>query len=247
MVIIETNSSPSGQKSMPLLNENQEHGGYEQYMRETFEPHVRARRSKVKGGLAVLYDKNPMEASGYAAAMADVFQEAVHYVPFFVWDEDPPVRFVDQVMEIRQENGEWIPIRAAFRYVTQKPWNRLPVHSRTVILNPVVSCLAGGRNKMMAAKAYNFYNAEIRSSGLKIHTPETIWDVHKEEIPLWIRKMGGHAVIKVPYANAGQAIPARRVYLRYVRRTKLDRQLSMEFQQFLRQIVSRRDGSQQAQ
>jgi hypothetical protein len=30
------------------------------------------------GRLAVVYDKNDMEASGYAAALADVTQETVH-------------------------------------------------------------------------------------------------------------------------------------------------------------------------
>ena len=206
MVIIETNSSPSGQKSMPLVDENQEMGGYYQYMKNVFFPHVKAKRNKLKGGLAVLYDKNPMEASGYASAMAEIFNEEVYFVPFFRHDEDPPARFENGVLEIRTNEGEWIPIRACFRYVTQKPWSRIPVSSRTIILNPIISCLAGGRNKMMAAKAYDLYNAELRESGLKIHTPTTIWDVRKNEIPLWLRKLGNHAVIKVPYSNAGQGV-----------------------------------------
>lgn len=205
MVVIETNSSPSGQKSLPLLDDNLEQGGYLRYMEETFQPHVKSRRPKVKGGLAVLYDKNEMEASGYASAMADVFQEQVFLVPFFRFDENPPVRFVDHVLEIKHENT-WIPIRAAFRYVTQRPWNRIPVHTRTVILNPIITCLAGGRNKMIAAKAYDIFNAEIAPHGLQIRTPETIWDVRKNEIPLWVKKMGGQAVIKVPYGNAGQGV-----------------------------------------
>jgi hypothetical protein len=33
--------------------------------------------------------------------------------------------------------------------------------------------------------------------------PETIRNVTKSEIPLWIDSMGGHAVLKVPYSNAG--------------------------------------------
>ena len=59
---------------------------------------------------------------------------------------------------------------------------------------------------MMAAKAYDFFNAEIEGHGLAIKTPETIWDVNKNEIPLWVRKMGGQAVVKIPYANAGQGV-----------------------------------------
>ena len=207
MVVIETNSSPSGQKSMPLLDDNLEQGGYRVYMEQVFKRVVKNKR-KVKGELAVLFDKNSMEASGYASAMADIFNENVHFVPFYQHDPNPPVRYVDQVMEVLGADGEWHPIRAAFRYVTQKPWNRLPVYSKTIILNPIISCLAGGRNKMMAAKAYDFFNAELKQaeSGLKIMIPETIWDVCKGEIPLWVQKLGGHAVVKVPYSNAGQGV-----------------------------------------
>ncbi|TAE47494.1 MAG: hypothetical protein EAZ89_17730 [Bacteroidetes bacterium] len=206
MVVIETNSCPSGQKSMPLLDENQEQGGYRQYIEQTLKYHLRQKRPKMNGSLAVIYDKNPMEASGYAAAMADAFGEPVLFAPFYEEDADPPVRFTDHIMEVRDEYGRWNPIRAAFRYVTQRPWNRIPVYSKTLIFNPIVSCLAGGRNKMMAAKAYEFFNADIAPHGLKIHTPETVRDVGKAEIPLWVRKMGGKAVVKVPYANAGQGV-----------------------------------------
>ncbi len=223
MVVIETNSSPSGQKSLPLLDDNQEQGGYLRYVEESFLPYLKAKRPKIKGGLAVIYDKNEMEASGYASAMADVFQEPVYLVPFFRFDENPPVRFVDHVMEIRLEDETWVPIRAAFRYVTQRPWNRIPVHTRTVILNPIITCLAGGRNKMIAAKAYDLFNAEIRPFGLEIRTPETIWDVRKNEIPLWVRKMGGQAVIKVPYGNAGQGVYT------IVNEKELDEFMEMDF------------------
>jgi hypothetical protein len=74
------------------------------------------------------------------------------------------------------------------------------------LYNPVIACLAGGRNKLIASKAYNHYNGEIDGLGLKIRTPETIWDVHKDEVPLWVKRMGGQAVIKVPYSNAGQGV-----------------------------------------
>ena len=36
--------------------------------------------------------------------------------------------------------------------------------------------------------------------------PETIKDVSKVEIPLWVQKFGGKAVIKNPYSNAGQGV-----------------------------------------
>jgi hypothetical protein len=67
-------------------------------------------------------------------------------------------------------------------------------------------CLSGGRNKLLANKAYEFYNSELTGTGLRIQTPETVRDVSKLEIPLWVQKYGGNAVIKNPYSNAGQGI-----------------------------------------
>lgn len=203
MVVIENNSCPSGQKSMPLVDENEEQGSYRLLVERTFKPYA---KSKIDGGIAVLYDKNQMEAAGYAHVVADVFQEKVHLVPCFLDKHADHTRFKEGILEIKSEQGQWIPIRAAFRYVTQKPWNRLPLHLKTKILNPTIACLAGGRNKMVAAKAYDLYNSELAMAGLKINTPETIWDVKKAEIPLWVKKLGGHAVIKVPYSNAGQGV-----------------------------------------
>ena len=206
MVVIENNSCPSGQKSMPLIDDNQEQGSYRLLVERTFKPYLKNLRHKVKGGIAVVYDKNPMETSGYAKVIADVMNEPVYYVPFYQEDPDPPVRFQEGIMHVRTEENQWVPIRAAFRYLTQKPWNRLPLHSKTRILNPVIACLAGGRNKMVAAKAYDLFNADLHPDGLKINIPETIWDVSKNEVPLWVKKMGGHAVVKVPYSNAGQGV-----------------------------------------
>ena len=45
----------------------------------------------------------------------------------------------------------WERVRAVIRYVTQKPWNRIPPITRTLIYNPVLACLAGGRNKARCA------------------------------------------------------------------------------------------------
>ena len=203
MVIIENNSSPSGNKSMPLLNENKEDGAYRLLIERTFKPYLK-RKKQIQGCLAVLYDKNHMEASGYAHIIADVFDEPCYLVPYF--DATTTLtKYVDQILYIHID-GSWVPIRAAFRYVTQKPWNRIPIHSKTIILNPIIACLAGGRNKMLAAKAYDLFNTELSLYGLSINIPETIWDVNKEEIPIWVEKMGGHAVIKVPYSNAGQGV-----------------------------------------
>jgi hypothetical protein len=205
IVVIETNSCPSGNKSMPLLVEREEQGGYGQLIQRAFLPALRA-RSLPAGELAVLYDKNAMETSGYAAVLADATNAPVFLVPFFVNDPDPAARFNDTgVLEVRH-GGSWIPIRAALRYVTQRPWTRIPPIARSLIFNPVLVCLAGGRNKMLAAKAYDFYNAELFASRLAIHAPETMWDVAREQVPLWVQRMGGVAVVKVPYSNAGQGV-----------------------------------------
>ena len=209
MVLIETNSCPSGQKSMPLLIEGQEKGGYKLLIEETFKPLLEEKKLP-KGDLAVIYDKNQMEASGYAATMSDLFNEPVYLVKYLEHDLDPPLKFKNGIMYIRlQQNkkeSNWIPIRGAFRYVTQKPWNRIPIQTKTKILNPILVCLAGGRNKTVAAKAYEFYNAEMEESGLIIRTPETIWNLTKDEIPFWVQKLGGFAVIKNPNSNAGQGV-----------------------------------------
>jgi hypothetical protein len=206
MVVIENNSCPSGQKSMPLLDDHLEKGGYQLLMEKTIRPILKSKKRNVAGDLAVVYDKNPMEAAGYAHALADAFNQPVHYVSYYNTDGDPDVQFKNGVMHVRDTSGDWRPIRAAFRYLTQQPWTRLPLHSKTHILNPIIACLAGGRNKMLASKAYDFYNTTLKEQGLEILTPETIWDVSKEEIPLWVQKMGGQAVIKIPYSNAGQGV-----------------------------------------
>ena len=207
MVVIENNSCPSGQKSMPLLDDNEEEGSYRKLIERTFLPLVRKKgRAKSSGRLAVVYDKNPMEASGYAEVIADVFDEEVLYVSDYRGADNRNLKLeADQLHALHE--GEWVPLRAVFRYLTQRPWARLPIQcKKTRILNPILACLAGGRNKMVAAKAYDIFNAELVSYGLKIHTPETIWDVAKAEIPIWVAKLGGHAVVKVPYSNAGQGV-----------------------------------------
>lgn len=207
MVIIENNSCPSGQKSMPLVDDNKEDGSYRLLIERTFKSMLKPRKGvvSIKGKLGLLYDKNMMETSGYAAVIADVFNEDVVYIPYFNDEDNAHIKVEKGIMHVYHEE-EWIPLRAVFRYVTQKPWNRLPLHCKTKILNPIIACLAGGRNKMVAAKAYDIYNTELEPYGLKITTPETIWDVSKEEIPLWVQKMGGQAVIKIPYSNAGQGV-----------------------------------------
>lgn len=202
VVLVELNSCPSGQKSMPPIEEFREQGGYYELLKGSFLPLLK-RRNLPKGQLAVIYDKNPMETSGYASVLADLTGAPVYLVPFP--DGGDQARFVNGVLEVSFE-GRWIPIRAAFRYVTQKPWNRIPPTTKTLIYNSTLACLAGGRNKAMAAKAYDFLNAELHMDNLAVRVPETIWDISLEEVPMWVERMGGVAVVKNPYSNAGQGV-----------------------------------------
>lgn len=204
MIVVETNSCPSGNKSTPILSEDDERGGYSRLLTHAFLPLLR-KRNLPKGGLAVLYDKNGMEASGYAAALADLTGEPVYLTPM-PSDQLIAARFDQGVLSVMTPEGAWTPIRAAFRYVTQRPWNRIPCATRTVISNPIIGCLAGGRNKLIAATAYELLNAQLAESGLEIRTPETVRGVSFAELPLWVERFGGYAVIKNPYSNAGQGV-----------------------------------------
>lgn len=204
MIVLETNSCPSGQKSMPPRSDYDEHRGYRFLIERSFLPQLKKRRLP-EGALAVIYDKNYMETSGYAQTIADLTGENVYLIPHYD-KEDQHISFDNGVMYLKTEDGQTLPIRAAFRYVTQRPWNRIPIQTKTFIFNSTLVCLSGGRNKLVANKAYELFNAEIAGSGLHINMPETIKDVSKLEIPLWIQKFGGKAVIKNPYSNAGQGV-----------------------------------------
>jgi len=47
----------------------------------------------------------------------------------------------------------WEVVRAAIRYVTQKPWNRIPPITRTLIYNPVLSAWPAAATRRAAAVA----------------------------------------------------------------------------------------------
>jgi hypothetical protein len=205
MIVVETNSCPSGNKSMPLLDPGSPQGGYRRLLERCLVPHLSDPDLPV-GGLAVVYDKNYTEASGYAATMADLTGEDVLLAPMAADNPDGPARFRDGVLEVRDDAEVWTPIRLALRYVTQRPWTRIPVRTKTRILNPVIGCLAGGRNKLVAAAAYQSLSAELASGGLEIRTPETICDVLLDDVPAWVERLGGCAVVKNPYGNAGAGV-----------------------------------------
>jgi len=202
-VLIETNSSPSGQKSMPLLDEHDDLGGYRRLLEGAFLPRLR-RRGTAKGRLAVLWDKNELETTGYASALAELTGEEVLLV--HLPTSAPPLPVHEGVLHVPLPDGTEVPLRGAVRYVTQRPWTRLPPTSRTVCLNPVLACLAGGRNKLIADLAYQRFNEEMKETGLRIRTPETIREVSLEDVPGWVDRLGGVAVVKDPYSNAGQGV-----------------------------------------
>ena len=251
LCIIETNSCPSGQKSMPNTSNNMENLiGYTRLMENTFKPgyqeHLKnnPELSDDKYKFAVIYDKNSIEAFGYAHAMSNVMNEEVIVAKYYNNDGNPPVKFDENGLmwirvlkdsndkngyfadnieccklnelskkekiiseNINEDECEWVPIKAAFRYVTQNPWDRIPLITKTMITNPIVCCLAGGRNKNLANKAYDLLNREIMTKkgliNLKINVPDTINDVDFNDIPLWVKRFGNVAVVKSPYGNAG--------------------------------------------
>ena len=104
MILIETNSCPSGQKSMPLLSDTEEYGGYRVVLETAFRE-VLEKADPTLGDLAVVYDKNKMETTAYASVLAEISKENVWCVEFSDEDEDPPVKWVDRVMHVRDENG----------------------------------------------------------------------------------------------------------------------------------------------
>ena len=217
MIIIETNSCPSGQKSMPLLSESEQFAGYKRLLESIFDDLISAsgdcKDEQDKGDLAVVFDKNITENSAYSAVLAELSNERVWLVEYHD-DEDESIRVVkweNGYMYVKDINNVWHKIRACLRYVTQKPWKRLPLNTKTKMLNPIIVCLAGGRNKIMASYAYRVFNQMNldRNSGIYIRLPYSLINVNKSDIPSLLdsdSRLNGKAVVKVPYGNCGQGV-----------------------------------------
>ena len=204
MIVIESNSCPSGQKSMPIIND---YGGYKIILENCFKEVLEGKFDNKIGDLAVLYDQNEMESNGFAKVLAELSNENVWLVTYYDENADQAVKWDKEgILSIRDEFDNWHPIRACLRFVTQRPWKRIPLRTKTLVINPIISCLAGGRNKIMAAHAYKELNEELKDSGMSIRTPLTILNLSKNEIPSCVAKMGGKAVIKVPYGNCGDGV-----------------------------------------
>lgn len=104
MIVVETNSCPSGQKSMPLLDDNGESGGYQVVIDHAARELFKKADPKL-GDLAVVYDKNDMEAVGYAAVLADAGLGPVWNVQYHLNDPNPPVKWIDGVMFVRDASN----------------------------------------------------------------------------------------------------------------------------------------------
>jgi hypothetical protein len=169
MIIVESNSCPSGQKSMPLIDENNKYGGYKLILEYCFKEIMDNKIDKNLGDLAIIYDQNKMESAGFCAVLSELTKEKIWLVQYLE-DEDPSdtaCKWDDEgLLYVRDEKNIWHPIRACMRYVTQRPWKRIPFKTKTKLINPLVSCIAGGRNKIMAVHAYNALNDELKNSGL---------------------------------------------------------------------------------
>lgn len=199
MIILETNSCPSGQKSMP---DDIPGHRYTLLMQQFL--YLSKTKSHIKGSLAVIYDINQMELSGYAKQLANLANEPVYYIEIHE-KENKHIYWENGVLFVLND-GTYIPIRAAFRFVTQKPWLKIPVKTQTFIYNPVIACLAGGRNKLIANKAYDNFNDEFSNTGIKIHKPLTLTDIDLKDIAEHVRNMNYCSVIKIPYSNSGQEV-----------------------------------------
>jgi len=205
MIVIETNSCPSGQKSFPC-DDNEEHSGYHKLTKHTIRPLIESATEVEGGALAVVYDEDRMEATGYAAAIASEFKEIVYLATYHDGDPSPPFKFDnDGVAHVRVANtlsakGEkWLKVRAAFRYVTERPWNRFPLVSKTKFINSIVSSISAGKNKLVAAKAYENFNQELAPFGLKLRVSDT---QQRDSLMK-------NAVIKAPYSNASYGVSSR--------------------------------------
>ena len=185
MMILETNSCPSGQKSMPFNIENNINElGYNKLMNIFLELSNNNLSQKLipEGVLAIIYDKNITEVLGYANQLANISNEKVYLVELYNNDKNPSAKWDENGILLIYLDNLWIKARAVFRYVTQQPWTRIPLNSLTFIFNPILSCIAGGRNKLIAHKAYENLNNELKNSGLKIRVPYTICDVELNNI-----------------------------------------------------------------
>lgn len=193
-VILETNSCPSGAKDLPSANFGcLEDSAYGKILSATLLPRIER-----EGDLAVLWDKNKVETKAYGQVLANLTGRRVHYIPLFNQDDVKQLNFDPHTLKINGFN-----IAGTWRYVTQEPWKRISVYPKTVMINPIIACIAGGRNKLIAAKAYNEFNQN--NPDLAIDIPYTTEEMNKQEVINLLKKWK-YGVVKLPYSNAGQGV-----------------------------------------
>ncbi|MDP3919082.1 MAG: hypothetical protein Q8Q35_04240 [Nanoarchaeota archaeon] len=193
-VVLETNSCPSGALDFPTrVYDITGKTTYEKILRATLIPQI-----KEQGDLAVIWDKNRRGTRAYAKTLASLTDRNVHWISLL---DSEDYRIEDQEkLKIKGKD-----IAGGFRYVTQRPWERISVDMSTPLINPIIGCLAGGRNKLLAGTAYNLFNKE-NTGTLKINTPYTTQDLDRSEILDLIASWNFIGVIKDPYSNAGQGV-----------------------------------------
>ncbi|CAG8489016.1 22412_t:CDS:2, partial [Racocetra persica] len=195
MIVVESDSSPAGQVTMPSLGINKRHNGYKFITQTAFKQALKGTDPSI-GELAILYDvtSDETEATGFAAAISEETKEHVWIVMLYDIAKYELLKWENKVMYIKdQDEGH-------------KPWIYFPLKSKTVVFNNIISCLAGGQNKIMAAKSFELFNTELSGSGLVIRFPKTVYNVNKSEIYSCIEKMGGRVVIKSPYGSCGHGV-----------------------------------------
>ena len=136
MVVIEVNSCPSGSKYMPFDKVNSEGGAFQFIIEKAFKRLVDEKSNPSLGGLAVVCDKNPLDTLGYAMTIAKIMNEKVWLVEYY-GDNNSPILWSNGVMFVKDNHNVFHPIRACFKYFTQKPWSKFPIKSKTFIFNNV--------------------------------------------------------------------------------------------------------------
>ncbi|CAF0716550.1 unnamed protein product [Brachionus calyciflorus] len=207
MILIESNTCASGIKSTPLINPEDKFGSYRKLVDNFYG--IFKKSDSSLGDLAVIYDQNLLEASGYCSCLAEVSNEKVWLIQYL--DNSTNVKWLNGVMFLCDENSTWHSIRACIRLITQQPWKKIPLNTKTLIVNPIITCLAGGRNKNIASYAYKLFNNEQikNSTNLYIKEPYSLINVSKKEIPFIFENdvnLNKKCVIKVPYDNSGQGV-----------------------------------------
>jgi hypothetical protein len=201
LALLESNSCPSGNKSLPVTNTG--YNNYQFLIEKSFLPQLKKRKLP-NGKLAVIYDTNPMENEYYAQTIARLTGEEV--ILYYRHPAEPHrVIYRDEQLYLLHQ-GLPVPIRGVFRYLTQYPWKVFRAKTTTFVFNPIEVCLSGGRNKLMANRAYRNFNGIFGAQGLAINYPHTVSYPDKESLEKKIKETGYRGVIKIPYLNKGQGV-----------------------------------------